>query len=443
MPSRGKTLPTQPTHSDPTIAPPTAKADHFAGFDGIRLVAAIAVILSHAFVIAGGTNEGGLLIQLLGGRKVLGVLGDYGVATFFIISGFLLSRSLRFNPSIVTYAVNRTLRIVPAFAAYVLVAAFVIGPIGTGLPLGSYFSSAEPWTFVGHSLNGFTDWVLPGVFTYDGELAKQMNGSLWSLRYEALSYVFLLLVWTTCRSVTLATWVVVAVAIGTWTSPFVTARVVGIAYTLPYFAGGVLMQWVHARYGTHHAGAVASAVLLVVAGVFHLQTQAFAVLGAYLVVFFGERQNPGSKLAEKIGDCSYGLYLYGWPVEQLLRQLTGTTAPMLLFGTALAVTWALAFLSCHLIERPAMKHRRTLAAWVRSAFAMLFRGALAPATAGSRIAFVAGAAFLLTAGHWWLVIQSIGELALVMLAGAIITALVHRIGLASGLFRTGSDGARD
>ena len=432
-------MPTQPTHSDPTKAPPNAKTDHFAGFDGIRLVAAIAVILSHAFVIAGGTNEDGLLIQLLGGRKVLGVLGDYGVATFFIISGFLLSRSLRSNPSIVTYAVNRTLRIVPAFAVCILVSAFVIGPIGTGLPLSAYFSSSAPWTFVGHALNGFTDWSLPGVFAYDGELAKQVNGSLWSLRYEALSYVFLLLVWTACRSATLATWVVVAVAIGTWTSPFVTAHVLGLAYTLPYFAGGVLMQWVHARYGTNRTMAVASAFLLVMAGVFHLQTQAFAVLGAYLVVFFGERQNPGSKLAGKIGDCSYGLYLYGWPVEQLLRQLTGTTDPMFLFVTALALTWTLAFLSCHFIERPAMKHRRALASRIRAVAGKCFGGALAPATGGAKIAFVAGAAFLLTAGHWWLVIQSIGELALVMLAGAVLAVLVHRIGLMSRLFRPGSD----
>jgi peptidoglycan/LPS O-acetylase OafA/YrhL len=432
-------LPDHPTPLALTKTPRTARTDHFAGFDGIRLVAAIAVILSHAFVIAGGTDENGLVVRLLGGRKVLGVLGDYGVATFFIISGFLLSRSLRFNPSILTYAVNRTLRIVPAFAACALVTAFVIGPICTAVPWGTYFSSSTTWSFPVHSVNLFTDWILPGVFGYDGELAKQVNGSLWSLRYEALSYVFLLLVWTICRSATLATWVVVAVAIGTWTSPFVTAHVLGIAYTLPYFAGGVLMQWVHARYGTNRTMAVASAFLLVMASVFHLQTQAFAVLGAYLVVFFGERQNPGSKLAGKIGDCSYGLYLYGWPVEQLVRQLTGTTNPMFLFVTALALTWALAFLSCHLIEKPAMKHRRALASWLRSAFARLFRGALTPATVGLKVAFVAGAAFLLTAGHWWLVIQSVGELALVMLAGAAIAVLVHRLGLKSGLFHPKSD----
>lgn|GEM_PF-649965 len=427
-------MPDLPTHAVLTKIPTTAKVNHFAGFDGIRLVAAMAVILSHAFVIAGGTSENGLLIQLLGGRKVLGVLGDYGVCTFFIISGFLLSRSLSVNPSTVTYAVNRALRIIPAFAACVLVSAFVIGPICTGVSWGSYFSSAETRSFSAHSLNGFTDWALPGVFAYDGDLSKQVNGSLWSLRYEALSYVFLLLVWTVCRSATLATWVVVAVAIGTWTSPFVTARVLGIAYTLPYFAGGVLMQWVHARYGTNRALALASAAFMVLAGAFHLQTQAFAVLGAYLVVFFGERQNPGSKLAEKIGDCSYGLYLYGWPVEQLVRQFTGTTNPLLLFTAALPLTLGLAFLSCHLIEKPAMKHRRAIASWLRSVFEKLFSGAVTPATVGSKLAFVAGAALWLTAGPWWLVMQGIGELILVTMAGAVVAVMVHRLGRRSGLF---------
>ena len=86
-----------------------------------------------------------------------------------------------------------------------------------------------------------------------------------------------------------------------------------------------------------------------------------------------------------------------------------------------------------------MKHRRALASRIRAVAGKCFGGALAPATGGAKIAFVGGAAFLLTAGHWWLVIQSIGELALVMLAGAVLAVLVHRIGLTSRLFRPGSD----
>lgn len=410
----------------------TAKVDHFAGLDGIRLVAAIFVILSHAFVVAGGSNEQGFFLEMVGGRKALGVLGDYGVNTFFIISGFLLARSLSFNASFVTYSVNRALRIIPAFAACALVSAFVIGPICTSFSLREYFSSSETWAFSGYAVNGFTDWSLPGVFAYDGELSKQVNGSLWSLRYEALSYVFLLLVWTVSRrSTAIATGLVIAVAVGTLVSPLVTASFLGIAYTLPYFAGGVLMQWVHSRYGTSTILATASAVLLVLAGTFHVREKAFALLGAYLVVFIGERKNPGSALAAKIGDCSYGLYLYGWPVEQLTRQFTGITQPLLLFAVALPIAWVLAFSSCHIVERPAMQHRRAVANWIRWLFAKLFKGNLIPATTGAKWGFVVGATYLLTLGQWWLVIQSIGELVVVMLLGAFLATFVDRLRWAS------------
>jgi peptidoglycan/LPS O-acetylase OafA/YrhL len=299
-----------------------------------------------------------------------------------------------------------------------------------------YFSSPDTWSFTVHSLNEFSDWVLPGVFAYDGQLSTQVNGSLWSLRYEALSYIFLLTVWTICRSASLATLVVVAVAVGTWTSPLVTASVLGIAFTLPFFAGGVLMHWVHARYGTNWPLAVLSAALFVVAAAFGREVYAFAILGAYLVVFLGERQNPGSRLAGKTGDCSYGIYLYGWPAEQIIKQFTGTTSPFLLFFGALAIAWGLAFLSCHLVENPAMKCRRDLAGWMRAGFGRLFNGALAPAIVGAKIAFVAGAVFVLTVGHWWLFLQSMAELLLVTMAGALIAVGAHHVGTGAGFRQT-------
>src|SRR6185503_4610228 len=103
------------------------------------------------------------------------------------------------------------------------------------------------------------------------------------------------------------------------------------------------------------------------------QTHAFAFLGSYIIVFLGERPNPGSKLAGKIGDCSYGLYLYAWPAEQIRRQFTGATSPFWLFLGALPLAGTFAFLSCHLIERPAMKRRGAVAAWVTSAFNKFFK----------------------------------------------------------------------
>ena len=105
---------------------------HFAGFDGLRLVAAISVMFSHAFLFATGSEEAEPLVRLLGGHNIAGLLMVY---TFFIISGFLLARSLSLNASAITYTVNRVLRILPAFVFYLAVVVLLIGPLFSSLPL--------------------------------------------------------------------------------------------------------------------------------------------------------------------------------------------------------------------------------------------------------------------------------------------------------------------
>src|SRR5262245_33421710 len=92
----------------------------FPGFDSLRLLAALSVLLTHAFAIAEQRSIS---------------TGDYGVYTFFIISGFLLTRSLSLNPDPVQFAVNRALRIVPGFMFCILVTAVLIGPIVSSLSI--------------------------------------------------------------------------------------------------------------------------------------------------------------------------------------------------------------------------------------------------------------------------------------------------------------------
>ena len=118
---------------------------HFAGFDGLRLVAAVAVMFSHAFLIASGSEAREPLVRLLGPGNIIGL---YGVFTFFIISGFLLARSLSGGASAISYTVNRVLRILPAFVFQVAVVALAIGPLFSSLPAGEYLASPEVPEFV-------------------------------------------------------------------------------------------------------------------------------------------------------------------------------------------------------------------------------------------------------------------------------------------------------
>jgi peptidoglycan/LPS O-acetylase OafA/YrhL len=416
------------------------KQNRFPGFDGLRLLAAVLVMFSHAFLIATGNEEREPLVRLLGPGNILGL---YSVFTFFIISGFLLSRSLSSNPSATTYAVNRALRILPGFVFCVIATAFVIGPIGSTMGAREYFRSPPVYEFVRFSVETLDGASLPGVFSYrdSSGLAAVVNGSLWSLRYEALSYVFLLLVWALVPSSGLLAGVMGATALVAWLYPS-ASFLTSIAYTLPYFAAGVVMHWAYRRHGTRPAGALLALVLLLAASLLGIQLYAFAPLGAYLIVFIGERPNPGSWLATKIGDCSYGLYLYGWPAEQIVKQVTQTTDPMSLFALALPLAFGCALVSYHVVEAPAMRLRKTAASSLKRLVLRLLDlsgGARPVAVLAARGTFAVAAALILARGEWWLFVASMVKILLwTMLGSTVAVSAYHSV----RLFRAGGTAVR-
>lgn len=398
-------------------------AQHFPGFDGLRLLAAVTVIYSHAFVIIHGSKPQGLAINYS--------LAEYAVYTFFIISGFLLARSLTLNSDAVSYAVNRCLRLLPAFIFYTLVTGLLIGPLSTSGSLGAYFTDVQTYGFFRWGLDSLSSVTLPSVFSYKGEYAAVVNGSLWSLHYEALSYIFLLILWVVFRSSGLVAIMISSVAVLMVSSTIAATGFKSIAHTLPYFSAGVLMNAIHHRVGTHWLGALACLGLFVASCLVGLQALTFAICGAYLIVFFGERPNPASRIASTLGDLSYGLYLFGWPAEQMVMQWTGTKSPWLLFGLAVPLTSVFAFGSYHWIEKPAMANRRKISQRVKSLIARTLEHVGQSKNAelrGGRIAFtVGGSVILLSGSQWWFVLESLGILIILTTAGTLIAALIQRL----------------
>src|SRR4029077_16616510 len=87
----------------------------------------------------------------------------------------------------------------------------------------------------------------------------------------------------------------------------------------------------------------------------------FAILGSYLVVYLGERQNPASNLARRIGGWSYGIYLFGWPVEQLSNQFFKTNDGYQLFLYSLPLVLATSAISWVACENPSRQLKKRVA----------------------------------------------------------------------------------
>jgi peptidoglycan/LPS O-acetylase OafA/YrhL len=154
-------------------------------FDILRLIAALAVIIGHAYSIAPQPP-----LQ----DKVLSILhfdysGSLAVKFFFFLSGLLVTNSIILKPNTFQFLAKRVFRIFPGLLVCLLIAVLIVGPIFTQVSLAEYFSSAETWTYV--TKNFFlTDlqWKLTGVFS---DSKYGLNGSLWTLPYEVLCYIYL------------------------------------------------------------------------------------------------------------------------------------------------------------------------------------------------------------------------------------------------------------
>ena len=156
-------------------------------FDILRLIAALAVIVGHGYAIAPQPPLQDGVLSILH----FDFSGSLAVKFFFFLSGLLVTNSIISKPEPISFFIKRAFRIFPGLLLCLLVAVFIVGPLFTIFSLSEYFSLREMWTYIPKNML-LTDMQgrLPGVFT-NSRLG--LNGSLWTLPYEVLCYIYLAL----------------------------------------------------------------------------------------------------------------------------------------------------------------------------------------------------------------------------------------------------------
>ncbi|MBV9828921.1 MAG: acyltransferase [Alphaproteobacteria bacterium] len=335
--------------------------DRHNNFDVLRLVAATTVIFSHAFLLAENSQDHDPLMIITGGQTILGLVG---VFMFFTISGYLVAQSFETTRSSIVFLAKRALRIFPGLIVCVLVCAFVIGAAVTRLPLREYLARPETYLFVAH--NSILDIYynrLPGVEFWNGLIGGIVNGPLWSLPCEAMLYL-MLFVLGACGRLTLPVVLgLVAIGVGAlWVDA--SKFIGGVFWLLGFFAAGMCcykLRAVPAFWRRRWALlALAGLALSIPAKLFLV---CFPIFGSYLTIWLALTPRLRPLPAARYGDISYGLYIYGWPIEQCVVYASGQTAPWwLVFAISLPVTAAVAFLSWHLVEKRCRWRGRSSAA---------------------------------------------------------------------------------
>lgn len=339
-----------------------APGRHHNRFDVLRLLAALFVLWSHCYPLAGRAQDEPLA-RLTG----LDTLGGLGVAIFFVLSGYLITLSWQRQPRLLTFARNRALRIYPALLVLCLLSVLVLGPWFTRLGMSDYFQHEMTWRYFHNATAWTVAYPLPGVFETN-PLPSAVNGSLWSLPYELRCYVVLAVLAMAPLPLRFkAPVVLLFLSVVLLLRPFglgVFDRFVGLDYFHlklgVFFAlGATLACW---REHLHrHATLVLGVVLLTVAvwvpGTARLLLVWCGVGSLVLWLALHARWLP--RVPEAWGDWSYGCYLYGFPVQQALVALGLHTLSFPGFVAAsTGLTLALGAASWHLVEKHAIRWKR-------------------------------------------------------------------------------------
>jgi peptidoglycan/LPS O-acetylase OafA/YrhL len=323
-------------------------------FDCLRLVLATLVIFSHSYLLT-GQPENEPVARFTQGPYTLGHLAVDG---FFAISGFLITQSWLGNPRLVPYLKKRVLRIYPGFIAATLFCVFIAAPLlADSMP--GYFSlfSLRRFTLRLLFLQGIV--VPAAVFTHLPHVG--VNGSLWTIYYEFLCYLFVpVFAWLGLLArrgwvlaLFLACYAAYAGLLG-GLGNVIEARVGVVVQQLMFFLSGmVLYLWRDKISPSHRTGVLCLAVLAIAIVLGH-PDNVTPFLIAPLVIWAAF--TPLIKLhhVAKHGDFSYGIYLYAYPLQQLLVR-SGMRQPVALFFAALPLTVVLAVLSWRWIEGPALR----------------------------------------------------------------------------------------
>jgi peptidoglycan/LPS O-acetylase OafA/YrhL len=333
-----------------------------AGFDYMRLVLASSVILHHAFTVTAGMGHGQEIWDSPD-RAVIGLI----LPLFFALSGFLVAGSLERTRSIVGFLGMRVIRLVPALAVEVTLSALILGPLLTTVSLAAYFGSP---TFQAYFLNmiGEIHYYLPGVFLHNPS-GRAVNSQLWTIPFELQCYVALaglaLLGLAARTRILAAALIALQVGVAIWLAveqPDGSTVIPGEVMTGCFLAGVLLYKlrrWIPVRADLFWLCLVGTMGLILLPYGYYF----ICLPAAYVTVYLGT-MNPKRTWVVASGDYSYGLYLYGYPLQQALTSLgRWSWNPWIDVALVYPVAFLLALASWRLVEKPALGLKRYIGAF--------------------------------------------------------------------------------
>lgn len=278
-------------------------------FDGLRLISALLVLISHQFALSGRFE-----IRAIADHS----FGNIGLLCFFSISGYLVSLSWERDSDPIRFLFRRFLRIAPGIVASYMITYVVL--------------------------------MILDILNFPYNPLHAINGSLWTIPLEILCYLLLMLLGIVFRQPATAFFFIMLI---TWLISGGQSTHLYLAYFGLFFGAGALCKQYPKLLNLKFL------VILCCLGIILIMKEQ-TIIG--LVFFTPSIISIGIQswfLINKLGyfgDLSYGVYLYAWPVQQLYIHYLGIkTDYSLLLSLSIITTLIMAYCSWHLIEKKCLQ----------------------------------------------------------------------------------------
>jgi peptidoglycan/LPS O-acetylase OafA/YrhL len=330
-------------------------------FNAVRLLAALAVVVSHSFALVFGSN----LAQPISWGAYN--LGANAVNVFFVLSGLMLSRSFERDADLRTYTAARVLRIFPALLVAGMVVGWVVGPLAASPSIAGYFGDLQGLLYPLTSLVIFNAAHVHSGFA-GSPFPDELNMPLWTVKYELLAYAVFGLASVTGllrgKFTVIALCVLFGLALTLASTPASMEHsplTSVIRFGFCFLVGVVLYRFrdvVQLKPGM----AILIVAAVVPLGLTFLGPATWILALAYGAVTLASCRLPVVTGFSNRWDISFGVYIYGWPIQQIFMGVEGVHDILVLHvALSLLVVMIVGWLSFVIVERPAMRQRRWLA----------------------------------------------------------------------------------
>ena len=334
-------------------------------FGFLRLLFAILVIFSHAPEAIDGNRERDLMISVFGTMS----LGDLAVDGFFLISGYLILMSYQKSDSFKTYLKKRISRIYPGFILAYLFCLLCVIPLAQSV---QFLLSFDLWFWFKSTFRMLTlqePWV-EGIFNTP---EPYLNSPMYTIKYEFLCYLVLpmfsyffknnlrlyLYLFLITSSLFLLSYSL-NINIAT-PRPLILESNTFLRFFSAFLMGNIFYLARNRIVYEAKYTILSALILLALLFINQLAHVALIILGAYLMFNFA--LNFDNQFLGNIGiktDLSYGIYLYAWPIQNLIVQNNPTLSPLALSFMVLTIATILALISWNFIEKPFIRMKTSV-----------------------------------------------------------------------------------